>query len=148
MPSQSQDTQAGWQRIDLDGKAIFSVPGSLSPALKRPVFRAFTNYETLWFSMYQSETEEAYCDFYAKSVVSSDSQIESIVVDGRKSVLERRKTIPFDIEHEEPILKGIVICVPDSPNRSFFVVGKYKSEDDYHVLQKIIDSIKFTHPQP
>lgn len=148
-PSQSPSTQAGWQRIDLDGRATFSVPGYLSEVLKhpRPDFRAFTNYETLWFSMYRSEAEEAYCDFFAKSPVPKGAQIESTVVNGRKSVLERRETIPFDIEHEEPILKGIVICIPDSRKGNFFVVGKYKSEDEYRVLQEIIDSIKFTHRQ-
>jgi hypothetical protein len=98
--------------------------------------------------MDQFKKEESLCDFYAKHLVSRGGRIERTVVDGRESILERKETIPFDIEHEEPILKGILICVPDLPNGNFFAVGRYKSEDDYRVLQKIVDSIKFTHPQP
>lgn len=149
--SQQKDAVAGWQIIDLDGKASFSVPLELSPAFKHPepTFKAFTNKVTLWFSMRQLTKSEPSCDFYAKRLASKESRFESTVVDGKEAILERRKTIPFDIEQEQPILQGIIFCVPPSEGSAgFIIVGKYKTDDDYQVLQKIVDSIKFTHPQP
>jgi hypothetical protein len=147
--SSEKDTGLRWQRIDMAGQASFSIPLELTPAFKHPepTFKALTNKVTLWFSMRQLTKSEPSCDFYAKRLASKESRFESTVVDGKEAILERRETIPFDIEQEQPILKGIIFCVPPSEGSAgFTIVGKYKTDDDYQVLQKIIDSIKFTSP--
>lgn len=135
-----------WQRIDMDGKVTFLVPQELSPAFKRwePLSRRFIKEGNLWFSIYQRKGPEQ-CDSY-KLGAPKGSRFENVSIDGQKALIERREEIAWDIDHDQPVLKGLVICVPDFANgeRGFVLVGKYKSDHDYEILKRIVESVKFS----
>ncbi|HXD32799.1 MAG TPA: hypothetical protein VN643_16875 [Pyrinomonadaceae bacterium] len=140
------DSGRDWQRIDMDGKVTFLVPPELSPAFKRwkPLSRLFVKEGNLWFSIYQRKGPEE-CEYY-KLGASQGSRFEDFFIDGQKALLERREEIPWDIDQDKPVLKGLVICVPDFSNgeRGFVLVGKYKSDQDYEILKRIVESVKFS----
>ena len=143
--SQHNDPEWNWQRIDMDGKVTFLVPPELSPAVKRwePLSRTFIKEGNLWFSIYQRRGPEQ-CDSYIGA--SKTSRFENVSIDGQEALSEWKEEIAWDIDHDQPVLKGVVICVPDLANgeRGFVLVGKYKSDQDQEILKLIIGSIKFS----
>jgi len=140
------DSGAEWQRIDMDGKVTFLVPPDLSPAYNdwEQLSRKFIKEGTLWFYIYQRKGPEQ-CDSY-KLGARKSSRFEDVFIDGQKALIEWIDEVGWEIDQDKPVLKGLMICIPDFPNgeRGFVLVGKYKSDQEYEILKRIIESVKFS----
>lgn len=141
-----ESTPEGWQRIDMAGKATFYIP----PGLREIKFDTDALSRT-----YQNDSQE-FLFIYDRSVpVCYAQKDENIVpkskliktkVDGRDATLENVDQIPLDFYKGGPVLKGVLICVPnvDSNGYQFEILAKYKNEQDYENVFRVVNSIKFS----
>ena len=136
-------TQSGWQEIDLDGKASFSIPRGLRKVFREAPkpYRDFRS-ENLEIFIYQQSLGAPTCQEYAETLARKD-RISNVSIGDRQAILQDIGETTFDIEANEPILKGFIICVPEIGGTGMIVVGKYKTQQDYDVLRKIIESVEF-----
>lgn len=147
-PTSSEgDVLLDWQKIDMDGKAIFYIPADLRPVIKDTgyLYRAFRN-DKMEVLMYYRGNEGATCIASRNERLVTRAKITRTIVDGRAATLENIEKISFGLTDDKPLLKGFVMCVPDvgDGQHEFIIVGKYQSEQDHQILQRIIGSIKFS----
>lgn len=136
------DVQSGWQKVDMEGKATFYIPSDLRPIVRdapRP-YRDFGN-DRMEFFIYRRSSGSPTCEEDAK--VADKARVTRTSIGGKPAIVEDIGDTTFHIEQNEPVLKGVMICVSNVGDDEFLIVGKYKSDGEYQILQTIIESITF-----
>ena len=137
-----------WQKVDMNGEVVFYIPSNLRFVYKDTgyLYRAFRS-NTMEFFIYQRVEREPACAIHEKALREA-KPIET-KVGGRMAIMENIERTSFEFDQNEPVLKGLILCVNGINNNKggFVIVGKYKTDEDYQNLWQIIDSIKFTQDQ-
>jgi hypothetical protein len=139
----------GWQRIDMAGKATFHIP----PGLREIKFdtdalsRTYRNDSLELLFIYDRSVPVCYAQ--KDENIVPKSRLIKTKVDGKDATLENVDQIPLDSYKDGPVVKGIMICVPevDSSGYQFEILAKYKNEQDYENVLRVVNSIKFTQSQ-
>lgn len=148
------DISAQWEKVDMEGEVTFYVP----PGLRRinrgpnPPYRDFRNDSMMFFTMYANRGVGATCSVQNREWAEKKATLSEITVDGRDATIQYIDQVPFEVDQPEPILNALTICVPNVGDgaHELAIVAMYKNDEDYKIVRRIIDSIKFsqTHYWP
>src|SRR5947208_1787024 len=140
------DVLNDWRRIEIQDQVDFYIPSDFrSDAVDRTGgFRRFRTDSMEILMDYGLAQHVTTCVVQSNEMTRSKMKFETVRIDGREGRVERLDRIPFNLEDDaELAVKGFLICVPDvgDGTHEFAVIGKYKSEQDYQTLCRILDSI-------
>ena len=143
-----RDITPDWRRIEIQGDVVLYLPPDLrSEAYDQGSgYRAFRNSNTELVIAYDLINHVATCACLSDERITPRTRLGDAQLAGRQAKIERIDKIPFNLEDDVKLaVRGFAICVPDVGDgaHEFAVVGKYKSEQDYQTLARILDSIKF-----
>ncbi len=142
------DMPRDWRRIEIQDGVVVYVPPDLRSEVNdhAPGYRGFRN-ETMQVLMdYGRFNEVTTCIVQNGRRIDHQVILSDTRIDGREARIEKIDRMPFNLDDDAKLAgKGFEICVPDVGDgaHEFAVVGKYKSDQDYQTLYRIIDSIKF-----
>ena len=143
-----RNVPADWQGINIEGNAAFFIPPGLRPVIHDTgsLYKAFRN-DSMEVFMYYPSKKDGTCILTKNESLVTKAKVTKTTVGGRDATMEHTEKTSFGLEDDRPILKGFIICVPDPGDgeHEFVIVGKYKSDQDYQILRRIIDSIRFPH---
>jgi hypothetical protein len=145
---QKPSVQPEWNKIDMDGKATFYVPADLRTVVlyASSPYRAFRR-EGMDIAMFYPNIRVGGTCIDHNEENLSKYKVSRTKVAGRDATILTLEVAVFgdqDIHDSEP-LKGMTICVPDMGDgeHEFSILARYKNEQDYQDIQRIIDSIQF-----
>jgi hypothetical protein len=148
-PSQTEaNIPPGWEKVDMDGKATFFIPPGLRRVNRDPnhLYRDFRSDSMQFFTMYTNQDGGATCVVQNRERAEKKPGLSEITIDGRNATIQYFDKTTFEIYQPEPVLKGLTICVTDvgDGEHEFGIVAKFKGDQDYQIVRRIIDSIKFS----
>jgi hypothetical protein len=145
------DIPTGWRKVDMEGNASFDIP----PGLKEErmdlssLYRSFRNESMKIVALYNRRGAGATCTVQNDEKAVPRSELSPTTVGGRAATIDYLEKTTFDIDDATATFKGMIICVPDvgDGKHEFAVIAKYKEEQDYQNVRRVIDSIKFSQLQ-
>jgi hypothetical protein len=145
---QKPSAQPEWKKINMDGKATFYVPADMRTVemYAASPYRAFRR-EGMDIAMFYPNIRVGGTCIDHNEENLSKYKVRRTKVAGRDATILTLEVAVFgtqDLHDSEP-LKGMTICVPDMGDRKheFSILARYKNEQDYQDIQRIIDSIQF-----
>lgn len=137
-----------WKKINMDGRATFYVPADLAPGRldAGEPYRAFYRGGMEIIMLSPRIGVGGTCVAHNEENLSKH-KVSRIRVARREATLETHQIATFgyfDLRRPDA-LKGITICVPNvgDGEHEFSILARYKSEQDYQDIQRILDSIRF-----
>jgi hypothetical protein len=138
----------GWREINMSGIVTYGVPPGLETGSRgtSATYRKFGREGVEVYFDYTYTGASATCIDHKEERLNRD-KVSKTEVGGKDATLlrlERAAFGPTDTNETE-LLKGLTICVPnvDGGEHEFAIAARYKTEQDYQVLQKILGTIKF-----
>jgi hypothetical protein len=140
--------QPEWRKINMDGKATFYVPADMETGVlyAGQPYKAFLR-EGMEIAMFYSDIGAGgTCISHHEDALNKD-KVRRTEVAGRDATLLTLEYAVFlyhNLDHPDA-LKGITVCVPDMGDgeHEFEILARYKNEQDYQDIQRILDSIQF-----
>lgn len=136
-----------WKKINMDGRVTFYVPADLAPGrldVGEP-YRAFRREGMEIMMLSPHIGVGATCVMHNEENLSKH-KVSKTKVAGRDATLLIHEIAVFGyFDPRRPdALKGITVCVPDAGDgeHEFSILARYKSEQDYQDIQRIVDSIR------
>ena len=140
--------QPEWTKINMDGKVTFYVPADLKQGVldAGEPYRAFYREGMEIAMFYPNIGAGGTCISHDKEELDK-YKVRRTKVAGRDATFLTHEVAVFlyqDLSHPDA-LKGITMCVPDMGDgeHEFSILARYKNEQDYQDIQRIIDSIQF-----
>lgn len=140
--------QPEWKKINMDGKATFYVPADLTPGRLNAgePYRAFHREGMEIMMFYPNIGAGGMCLDHNEENLSKH-KVSRTKVAGRDATLLTLDVavLSYDDLSRPEALKGITICVPNigDGEHEFSILARYKSEQDYQDIQRILNSIQF-----
>jgi hypothetical protein len=139
-----------WQKVDMENKAFFYIPPSLESKIKNTnyLYRSFQNEDIDILAVYRRRDTNATCDMQNSKEIFPQSKWSKVTIDGKDATIGWVGKMPLDLESNTQFLDTVIVCVPNvgDGGYEFQMVAMYKNEQDYRDVQRVINSIRFSHP--